>query len=137
MNERSFYPKFKTWIAEHQPEDTCTFEIKFLNYSKNKSFAFNRVEEHQVLNLMTSLEGLYVRIADQPYVNNGYQQKKPFDSVLIKAKDAFVVIVFWNPRKWTVGFLVPVEDFVKMKDSSVKKSISFDELSEKYQGIFF
>jgi len=130
MNERSVYPNWRKYLEKSQITGTELYELKFVNYSKTKSFAFNRVEQHQIDGLMASLDGLYQRIMDQPYVSGGFQQKKLCDSMWIKASGAFIVIVFWNPRHWKVAYKIPVEFFVKLKEDWKKKSITMEELDD-------
>ena len=130
MNEHSVYPDWKKYLEANHPDGTEIYEIKFLNVDKQKSFAFNRVDQNQIDGLLNSLKGSYLRIMDQPWSSGGYQQKKLCDCIWIKAKQAYVVIVFWKPRKYKNAYLIPIKDFVKLKESWKRKSIREEELNQ-------
>jgi len=130
MNERAIYPNWKKWILAHPPQQTELYELKFINTTKIKSFAFDRVDQHQVDGLLASLEGIFQRIMDQPWSSGGFQQKKLCDSMYIKAYQAWVVIVFYQPRKAKETVMIPVKKFIELKKKWPRKSIKLDELRE-------
>ena len=109
-----------------KPLETWAIEIKIV---KGKSFPFSDVKEHQVIGLTGAKKGLFYRIADQAWTAGGFQQKKPFDALWIKAENAFVVPVFYIPRKKKRAYLIPIEDFLKLAKDSIKKSITEEALT--------
>lgn len=123
MNERQLTTLFSKYIKLHPRQDTETYEIK---YVKARSFNPKVVKEHQVKGLLASLEGLGHKISDSPIYEgskNRFTFAKPFDYVLIKARRAYVVPIFYSPRLYKKVFLIPVKEFLKFE-----KSIKMDVL---------
>lgn len=134
MKESNITTEWKHFIEKHKPLSTECYEMKIVDLSKKvKSFAFNRVADHQVLGLTNSLEGLWLKIPDTA-ASNGFSSQKPFDVVWIKAYSASVVIVFYQPRKFKKAIKIPINNFIKIRDSWKRKSIRMEEL-EKQKGI--
>jgi len=127
MNESQITRDWKHYLEKHPPDKTECYELKLVNLSKTKSFAFNRVAEHQMVGLQTSLEALWLKIPDTAAIN-GFSSQKPFDVIWIKAYEAYVIVVFYEPRKFKKAVLIPIRDFVKLKNTWPKKSIKLEEL---------
>lgn len=126
MTEKQLYPLFRNKLRERNLPNTSVFELKIV---KSKRFALSSVHEHQIAGLLGALQGLVLRIADQPFVKGGYQQKKSFDMVWFNRADAFVVPVFYLPRKKKTAYLIPVKSFQEHVKSHVK-SLKEDELKK-------
>lgn len=120
MTERQLNTLFGKYLINHPREDCETYELKRV---LAKSFNPHTVQPHQLKGLLDSLEGMYNRIPDQPWVDGGHQKKKPFDCLWIKAKRAYVVPIFYQPRLFKKVFLIPVKEFLK-----VTKSIKMETL---------
>ena len=133
MNEASVTIKWKHFISKHPPISSETYELKFVDIEKQHKFSFDQVKDHQYLGLMTSLEGLWHKIADT-VSSNGGSRKKPFDAIWIKAYEAYVVIVFYNHRHFTKALRIPIKNFIQIKNTWPKKSISMEDL-EKQHGV--
>lgn len=134
MKESNITTEWKHFIEKKKPLSTECYEIKIVDLSKKvKSFAFNRVADHQVLGLTNSLEGLWLKIPDTA-ASNGFSSQKPFDAIWIKAYSASVVIVFYQPRKFKKAIKIPISNFIKIRDNWKRKSIRMEEL-EKQKGI--
>lgn len=116
MVEKNLYPLFAKKLKELGFVDTCAFELKIV---KSKRFSLNSVHQHQIDGLLGALHGLYLRIADQPFMQGGFQQKKSFDCLWINNAKGFVVPVFYIPRKRKTAYLIPIEEFVKLEGKSV------------------
>lgn len=127
MIERDFYPNWKKYIESHRPDSSELYELKLVK--GNKPFAFNQVHDYQVEGLLEALGGKFVRIMDQPYTEDGFQQRKLCDSLWIKASECFIVVIFWIPRKRKIAVMIPIKDFVKLRDTHPKKSIHLEELN--------
>jgi hypothetical protein len=127
MKESQITINWKHFIEKNKPNKTETYELKLVNLEKTKSFAFNRVAEHQILGLQTSLEGLWLKIADTTSLS-GFTNQKPFDVIWIKSYEAYVIVVFYMPRKFKKAVLIPINDFVKLKEVFPRKSIKLNEL---------
>jgi len=130
MNEAGVTRYWKLFLESNQPKDTECYELKLVNLEKTKSFAFDRVADHQVDALLASLEGFWYKIVDSAAIN-GFSAKKPFDAIWIKAKEAYVVVIFYLPRRYKKALLIPVKDFVKIRDRWERKSIRMDELEQQ------
>jgi len=133
MNEAGITPYVKRYVEKTGSANTECYEIKLVNLEKSKSFAFNRVAEHQIKGLLDSLEGFWYKIVDSAAIN-GFSAKKPFDSIWIKAKASYVVVVFYSPRKFKKALFVPIKRFVEIEKHWEKKSIKMEEL-EKQEGV--
>jgi len=127
MNEASVTREFKHYLEEHKPKETECYEFKIVNLEKTKSFAFNRVADHQAEGLIQAVEGLWLKIPDTSAIN-GFSSQKPFDSIWIKAREGYVVPIFYSPRKFKKAFKIPVVDYLIMRDGWPRKSIRLEEL---------
>jgi len=130
VTERQLTTEFSKYLKLHPRKETEVYEFKMI---KSKSFPLASVKEHQIAGLEDALEGLWHKISDSPIfagMNSKFTKQKPFDAVFIKAKNAYVVPIFYEPRKFKKAFLIPVVDFVLMKDSWPRKSIRLEELEE-------
>jgi hypothetical protein len=127
MNEAIITREWKHFLEEYPPKNTETYELKLVNLEKTKSFAFNRVAEHQIVGLMTSLEGLWLKIPDTA-ASNGFSSQKPFDVVYIKSLNSYVVVIFYQPRKFKKAIKIPIKTFIDLKNSWPRKSIKMEEL---------
>jgi len=120
MTERQLTSEFANYLKKHPREDTEVYEFKMV---KSKSFALSSVKEHQIKGLYDALEGLWHKISDSPIfagMNSKFTKQKPFDAVFIKARRAYVVPIFYEPRKFKKVFLIPVREFVKFEGKSIK-----------------
>jgi len=133
MNEAAVTIKWKHFIQSHPPLSTETYELKFVDIKKQRKFYFDKVKDHQYLGLMTSLDGLWHKIADT-VSSNGGSMKKPFDAIWIKAYEAYVVVVFYNNKYFTKALKMSIKNFIIIKNTWKQKSISMDDL-EKQLGV--
>ena len=133
MNEKTVIIAYKHFLEKHKPPANETFEFKYINVDKTKSFSFNRVADHQVYYLMTSLNGLWFKIPDMTS-KDGHSQQKPFDTVWIVAKNAWVVVICYKTRVYKKAIKIPIKRFLEIKECWPKKSIKICEL-EKLPGI--
>ena len=122
MKEKNFQAEFKT-----KNKQIGVFELKLC---KGTSIRFDAVKEHQreaLLQAYFSKEGLYHKISDSP-VSWGMNSKmrftkpKPFDCLLIKNQPAFVVIMFYTPRKRKNVYYIFIEDWIEVEKKSKRKS---------------
>lgn len=125
MVEASMYPLIKKKVESLHPCETWAMEIKI---TKTPRFSVNSVKQHQIDGLLGALHGLWYRLPDQPWVSGGFQQKKVFDALWVVASEAYVVPVFYVPRKKKVAYFIPIKEFLKIKSKSVKE----EELSSYF-----
>ncbi|HUT85363.1 MAG TPA: hypothetical protein VMW66_00840 [Elusimicrobiales bacterium] len=118
MKERDFQTQFSKRNIIHG-----VFELKFC---KGKSLPFNALAEHQEKALLAvSGDGLFHKITDQPvFANSGvrFTRPKPFDCFFLSQTMAYVVIMFWIPRKKKSVYYVKIEDWIRMRDKATRKS---------------
>lgn len=114
MVESDFRSQFNKWV-EHQKGSfiNCFFELKFVNTTRKKSINAERdFKAHQLPMLhLIKHEGIVYTISNQSF------GKKPFDSMKIQG-DAFVVILFWKPRKPKVFYMVDIDNWYAMMDEN-------------------
>lgn len=122
MKERDFQTQFGKRNTIHG-----VFELKF---TKGKSLPFNSLAEHQEKALLaTSGDGLFHKITDQPvFANSGvrFTRPKPFDCFRLSQTMAYVVIMFWTPRKKKNVYYIKIEDWIEMRDRADRKSATED-----------
>ncbi len=112
---------------------SVVFELKL---EKSKRLSFDRVYDHQVAGLRQAKhKGLYHKISDQPAAMiNGermhFGSKKPFDCLYLKGLEAYVVVMFWEPNKLKIAYLIDIDRWVKEKESSERKSLT-EERAQK------
>lgn len=112
MVENDFRAQFNTWVEQQKGSFiNCFFELKFVNTTRKKSINVERdFKPHQLPTLhLIQHEGIVYTISNQSF------GKKPFDSMKIQG-DAFVVILFWKPRKPKVFYMVTIDNWYAMMD---------------------
>lgn len=101
------------------------FELKIC---KGKSQPFNSVKEHQVEALVkASGSGLYHKISDFPMFAGSkarFNRPKPFDCVFLRDTPAYVVLVWWSPRKPKEVHYILIHDWLGEQAISKRKSIT-------------
>ena len=135
MRESGVQIKWKKFLSEHPPSKPEVYELKFVNYEKSKSFAFNRLAEHQERALSDSLTGLYYKIGDTASIG-GFVSPKPFDCFYLTNVEGYVVIVSWLNRKFTRAYKIPIEKFKMVRDSFVRngqKSLKIDKFEQFFE----
>lgn len=131
MVEKDFQRLFKQWLAANMPKQTTVYELKI---EKGKSIAFDRVYDHQVAGLrMAKYAGLYHKIADTTMSFGGVQKfnkPKPFDCFVITKAEAYVVVLFYVPRQDKKVYFIDVDDWIKEKETSTRKSLTEERARE-------
>lgn len=109
------------------------FELKLC---KGSSISFSALADHQERSLVDCSigNGMYHKIADLPRPKKAclkcrhrihrFQKKKPFDCFLLKNQKAYVVIMFWVPRKKKNVYYIDIRDFIQMRKYANRKSIT-------------
>lgn len=92
------------------------FELKIV---KGRSMPFNAVQDHQIKALIdASGTGLYHKISDASY------EKKPFDCFYLVSTPAYVVPVWYVPRKRKTAYYISIEWFLWAREKSDRKSLT-------------
>lgn len=135
MKERDFQTQFK----KHN-KITGIFELKLC---KGKSLSFSSVAEHQKQALLdvSSRTGLYHKISDSPFFKDPegrmrFTKPKPFDCFLLKDVNAYVVIMFYVPRKKKNVYYIPIEKYLDMEREVGRKSFT-EEMARSACNYFF
>jgi len=124
-NEAQMQTLFNNWLAKTHwdwlPGDqvSAVFELKFVHTEKHKSIPFGNVQTHQMRGLRLATKALIYKIPD------GFAGgKKPFDSFIIREASAYVVLMFYKPRKPKEFILIDIYDFTEAKKTSKRKSLT-------------
>lgn len=116
LKEKDFQRLFGHWIKDNPLDKSAVFELKI---EKGKSFAFDKVNEHQINALLDAkYNGCYHKINDLPVYTGSYTRfanPKPFDCFFVKGIAAYVVIWFYKPRKKKVMLWIEIGKFVDLK----------------------
>jgi penicillin-binding protein-related factor A (putative recombinase) len=125
MREANMQTLFGQYLKEHLPEQNEVYELKM---TSGNSIPFDAVKDHQVENLRKAEEkDFYHRIADQPVfygMKRRFTIQKPFDCLSMTKSKAYVVVWFYKPRKKKVFIKMRIEDFLRMKKYSKRKSFT-------------
>lgn len=102
------------------PNSSMAWELKLV---KGKSKPFDCVADHQIKALLAVEQGgLYWKIPDTAAIS-GFTSPKPFDCCFIKGR-AYVVPVFYIPRKRKTAYLIRINDWIAMRDLTERKSFT-------------
>lgn len=139
MKESTMQTAFTKWIKYEANEfflgESVSFELKI---EKTHRFSFAKVKDHQIKGLRQSKTGMAHKISDSPIFSGQktrFTAAKPFDCMYLKAKEAYVVVWFYVPRKPKIFYLIEVEVFELMKVFHDKKSVTVEDI-EKYRDIY-
>ena len=106
------------------------FELKILKVSESGKYPplpFSAVADHQVQALKSASDGsgLYHKISDSFIGDKNGQRRfpsaKPFDCFFLRYVPAFVVVCYY----------ILIKDFLRLKDESDRKSITYDTLTHE------
>lgn len=123
---------FKAWLGRNMPTKTTVYELKM---EKGTSIAFDRVYDHQIVGLrQAKYAGLYHKIADTTVPFGGgvqrFNKPKPFDCLVITNADAYVVVMFYKPFKDKVCYFIDIDEWIKEKENSSRKSLTEERARE-------
>lgn len=122
--EAQFATKFARWAKANWPVETkpAYFEYKV---SLSSSLPFSEVSEKQYFNLQ--IKKFYFKFSDYDRMGT------PLDAVMFCGQ-GYVVIQYYRPRNKEF-FIIPIDIFIKEKETSERKSLLEDrarELSGSY-----
>ncbi len=97
-----------------------------LKITKGKSIPFSALQEHQEFYLNKAINGkLNIRIQDPPFnLGTSFATKRPFDAVTIEKVNAYVVILFYEPRKKKNFYYITIQAWNYLKETLNRKSIT-------------
>ena len=135
MNERTFTTEF----IKKNTINGC-FEIKF---TSKTSIPFSSIQEHQKAALLAVScgDGLSWKIADSPFFKDPkdrmrFTHKKNFDVVRLTNVEAYIVAVFYTPRKKKNVIYIDIERFVRMEEETTRKSFT-EQMAIDYSAFSF
>lgn len=124
MKEKNIQSLFSVYIKNNPPDSSMVWELKL---EKGTSMLFSKVKDHQIKALLEAEKiGLYHKIADQTIGRGntyGFTLKKPCDCLFVRG-EAYVVIVFYTPRKPKIALWIRIKAFVDEIKSSDRKSLT-------------
>ena len=127
MNRREsqFALKFSHWAKHNWPADLkpAYFEYKV---ARTSSLPFSEVSDKQYANLQ--IKKFYHKFSDFDRMGT------PMDSIMFCGK-GYVVIQYYRPRNKEF-FILPIEIFLKEKDSLNRKSLT-EERARELSGSYF
>lgn len=111
---------FSRWVRKNKNkfDKASAFELKI---TKTEKLYYKQVKSHQYHYLEESTkDGTYHKISDQSL------DVKPYDCFLLKG-DAYVVLMFFKPKKKKIAYLIPIKNFNIHREYSSKKFITEHE----------
>ena len=113
MKEKDFQVRFNKW-CKYYVKKTSVFELKI---TQTNSIPFAAVKEHQASALhIAKHSALVYKIPDAGYQN-------PFDSLIIRSADAYVVIMFYS-RGEKIFYMIDIDDWIIEQKNSPRKSLT-------------
>ena len=108
------------------------FELKLC---KGTSLPFDAVKEHQrqALSQVSTDTGLFFKIPDSPIFTGTkmrFTALKPFDCFHLAQIPAYVVICFYQPRKYKRFYYITIQAFLELEQEVYRKSITMDMAKE-------
>lgn len=114
--EQKLTTRFQRWMRATW-ETSALVEIKVCT---TPSFPFGRVLEHQELALkLAKHKKLVYKIPDED------RRAKPADVVCFVRSEAYIVIFFYIPRGDINFVMIDIDDWIKHKAGTARKSITF------------
>lgn len=128
---------FTAHVRSHLPSQTEVYELKIC---KGSSMPFNQLQEHQEKALLqASQTGLFHKITDQPWIKDRpytFTSKKPFDCFALVGVKAFVVVWYYHIRQAKVFIKIPIEEFIKERETCGRKSLTEQRAMEIGRPLF-
>lgn len=119
MKEKDIQTLFGRRINRHG-----VYELKLC---KGPSLAFDRVEPHQERALMRACgEGLYHKISDYS------PGEKPFDCFFLSGIPAYVVVVFFVPRKRKMAYCIAIGEWMALKEKLLNQEKPRKSITEEH-----
>lgn len=107
------------------------FELKLC---KGNAIPFNSVREHQRVALqMASGSGLFYKIPDSPVFTGSatrFSALKPFDCFRLAGVPSFIVVCFYEPRKYKKFFYITISTWLHEAENSPRKSLTMERAAE-------
>lgn len=122
--EKDFQSDFTAWIRHERNKGNFDYSFAFeLKISDSQRLAFSKIEPHQYTSLKrAALDCVYHKISDQSL------SFKPFDGFQICRVPAFLIILFYEPRKPKEPVFIPILKLLEfMEKNPSKKSITKEE----------
>lgn len=121
MLEKNLQTRITRYVKNRWRHGSAAIEVKI---TKDKSLPFNAVKDHQIAGLSVAKHGtLAYKIPD-----TGYDQK-PFDMFVFQGAGAYVMVMFWKRGSKTC-YLIDIDDFLKEKETSDRKSLTEERANE-------
>lgn len=135
VKEANLQTLFGKYLTEHPPATTEVYELKIC---KGSSLSFDSVKEHQIKGLLEAQNGLYHKITDFPMFagsKSRFNRQKPFDCICFNNVIGYVVTLFYKPRKKKIIYKTAIQEFLKLKETSSRKSFTEEMIAEISEAI--
>jgi len=110
MREKHLYSLFAKTLTS-----TCAWELKIC---KTNALPFSSVAPHQLRSLKIAKHGVFRwKLGDYGYLN-------PFDGFVLAKVPAYIVIVFYKPRKPISFLMIDIDVFLEEMKNSTRKSLT-------------
>lgn len=120
--EAEFQKRFTKWKRHFMRDGSFAFELKI---TETGTLPFSRLEEHQEIWLLNAKHSqICYKIPDVGY------DSKPFDQFCLGGAKAFVVIMFNYSSGQKEFIMIDIDDFIKEKETSDRKSLTYDRAKE-------
>lgn len=115
MKEKDFQRKFSAWLRHNHPQSGA-FELKIV---KGTAMPFDAVRKHQIEALLYAHgEHIIYKIPDDTF------GQKPFDCLKLTKVDTYVVIYFYYTRGEKRFYMIPIDNFMRERATSLRKSLT-------------
>ena len=125
MKEADIQRVFGKMIKAQPPAHTAVYELKLC---KKKSIPFDALQDHQRSALWSANRSYYYhKINDMP-IFRGHKTRfanlKPFDCFFLRGVEAYVVILFYKPRKPKEFIFINIKRWEWERLGSSRKSLT-------------
>lgn len=113
MKEKDYYASIAAYCKKNW-HGSFAIEIKI---AKGNALPFSALLPHQEEAMLQAERSFIYKIPDAGIA------KKPFDMVMVSNGDAVLILIYYRVRNAKI-FLVPLRNFIKERESSLRKSLT-------------
>lgn len=124
--EKDFQSDFTRWLRENAEGFGLDFTFAYeLKICKQKRFPFSRIEPHQITSLKRTKDA-----CQRHKISDSAIGFKPYDGYQICYSPAYLIILWYTPRKAKCPIWIDIDDFLSFRENEgkePKKSITEEE----------
>ena len=114
--EKNMQTAVNKWLRSYWQRGSAAFELKIC---KKQSLAFSRVLAHQLDGLLNAKHHTIVK-----KLSDLDPSLKPFDSFLLTKTEAYVTVLYYQPRKQKEVYFIDIDDFLEECANCKRKSLT-------------